>query len=320
MVKLTPQRLENKLKKFFLTLIIVLLSEQAFTYENSIIYKINNEIITSYDVKKEASYLTSLNPSLKDLDMSDLTTLSIQSIIKEKIKKIELEKNYELGKNLEDPALLNIVERVYKNIGQKDESEFREYLTSFDISIQWIIKKLEIESLWNKLIFNKYKNQVTIDVQEIREELANEAKFEKKQKKIFLSEILVKFNSDQDYINLTDKIKKSIQEIGFNNTASIYSISDTANKGGKIGWVDQISLSPKILNGLENLKKGENTQPIKLSNNFLFLRIEDVEITNIKFDLEKVLNRRIMGERNKQLDQFSNIFFNRVKQNIKIDG
>ena len=135
-----------------------------------------------------------------------------------------------------------------------------------------------------------------------------------------LSEILVKFNSDQDYINLTDKIKKSIQEIGFNNTASIYSISDTANKGGKIGWVDQISLSPKILNGLENLKKGENTQPIKLSNNFLFLRIEDVEITNIKFDLEKVLNRRIMGERNKQLDQFSNIFFNRVKQNIKIDG
>tara|TARA_B110000037_G_scaffold6719_1_gene7214 strand:- start:1003 stop:1929 length:927 start_codon:yes stop_codon:yes gene_type:complete len=308
------------MKKFFLILIITFISKNAFTYENSIIYKVNNEIITTFDVKKESNYLRSLNPSLNNLDMSDLTNLSIQSIIKEKIKKIELEKNYTLGANLDDPGLLNVLEGVYKNIGQKNEQQFIEYLTNFDISIEWIKKKLEIESLWNKLIYDKYKNQISIDIQEIREELTNETKLGKEQKKFFLSEILIKFTSDQDYINMIDKINKSIEEIGFNNTASIFSISDTADKGGKIGWINQTSLSPKILNRLKNLKEGENTKPIKLNNNFLILKIEDMEITNIKIDFKKALNRRLINEQNKQLDKFSTIFFNRVKQNIKIDG
>ena len=308
------------MKKIFLILIITLLSKNAFTYENSIIYKVNNEIITTFDVKKESNYLRSLNPSLKNLDMSDLTKLSIQSIIKEKIKKIELEKNYKLGANLNDPALLSILEGVYTNVGQKNELEFRQYLKNFDISIELVKKKLEIESLWNKLIFDKYKNQISIDVQEIREELTIETKLGKEQKKFFLSEILIKFTSDQDYKNMIGRINKSIEEIGFNNTASIYSISDTGDKGGKIGWVNQTSLSPKFFNGLKNLKKGENTKPIKLNNNFLILKIEDMKITNIKIDFEKALNRRLINEQNKQLDQFSTIFFNRVKQNIKIDG
>ena len=310
----------KKISFFFILIIIVLLSNTSYSYENSIIRKINNEIITEYDVKKEANYLRALNPNLKKLNISKLTKLALNSIIREKIKKIELEKNSSLGKNLDDPMVLSTFESVYKNIGIKNEDEFEQYLKEFNISIEWTKMKLEIESLWNSLIYNKYRNQVSIDKEEIRKNLKKDIKLRKKQKNFLLSEIVVKFNSNQEFLSLTEMIEESIVEIGFSNTANTHSISGSANKGGKIGWINQTSLSPKILNEIKDLVNGEYTKPIKINSNFLILKIEDSKITNVQIDLEEALNKRILNERNKQLDQFSTIFFNRVKKNIIIDG
>ena len=180
--------------------------------------------------------------------------------------------------------------------------------------------KLEIENLWNNLIFNKYRNQVSIDSEKIRKELKADIELNKKQKKIFLSEILIETASDQDFLRSSKMIQDSIEKIGFNNTANIHSISSSANKGGKIGWIDETSLSPIILNELKGLEKGKYTKPIKIGSNFLILKVEDIEITNIQINFEEALNKRIMNERDKQLDQFSTIFFKRVKKNITIDG
>ena len=188
MGKLTHLVLIDNMKKisvFFILIITVLLSDTSYSYENSIIYKINNEIITKYDVKKEANYLRALNPNLKDLGISKLTKLGLKSIIKEKIKKIELEKNTTLGEHLDDPMVLNTNESVYRNIGIKNEDEFEQYLKKFNISIEWTKTKLEIESLWNSLIYNKYKNQVSIDNEEIREKLKRDIKLRKTKKKFY---------------------------------------------------------------------------------------------------------------------------------------
>ena len=310
----------KKISFFFILIIIVLPSNTSYSYENSITHKINNEIITEYDVKKEANYLRALNPNLKKLNISKLTKLALNSIIREKIKKIELEKNRSLGKNLDDPMVLSTFESVYKNIGIKNEDEFEQYLKEFNISIEWTKMKLEIESLWNSLIYNKYRNQVSIDKEEIRKNLKKDIKLRKKQKIFLLSEIVLKFNSNQEFLSLTKMIEESIVEIGFSNTANTHSISGSANKGGKIGWINQTSLSPKILNEIKDLVNGEYTKPIKINSNFLILKIEDSKITNVQIDLEEALNKRILNERNKQLDQFSTIFFNRVKKNIIIDG
>ena len=310
----------KKISFFFILITIVLLSNTSYSYENSIVHKINNEIITEYDVKKEANYLRALNPNLKKLNISKLTKLALNSIIREKIKKIELEKNNSLGKNLDDPMVLSTFESVYKNIGIKNEDEFEQYLKEFNISIKWTKMKLEIESLWNSLIYNKYRNQVSIDKEEIRKSLKKDIKLRKKQKNFLLSEIVVKFNSNQEFLNLTKMIEESIAEIGFSNTANTHSISGSANKGGKIGWINQTSLSPKILTEIKDLVNGEYSKPIKINSNFLILKIEDSKITNVQIDLEEALNKRILNERNKQLDQFSTIFFNRVKKNIIIDG
>ena len=309
----------KKINFFFILIIIVLLSDASYSYENSIIYKINNKIITKYDVKKEANYLRALNTNLKNLDISKLEKLALNSITKEKIKKIELEKNNSLGENLDDPVVLNIFESVYKNIGIKNEDEFEQYLKKFNISIEWIKMKLQIESLWNNLIYNKYINQVSIDSEEIRRNLKRDIKLRKTQKKILLSEIVVKFNSNEEFLSLTKMIGESIAEIGFSNTANMHSISGSANKGGKIGWFSQTSLSPKILDEVKNLVNGEYTKPIKINSNFLILKIEDSEIVNVQIDFEEALKKRVLNERNKQLDQFSTIFFNRVKKNIIID-
>jgi len=310
----------KKISFFFILITIVLLSNTSYSYENSIVHKINNEIITEYDVKKEANYLRALNPNLKKLNISKLTQLALNSIIREKIKKIELEKNNSLGKNLDDPMVLSTFESVYKNIGIKNEDEFEQYLKEFNISIKWTKMKLEIESLWNSLIYNKYRNQVSIDKEEIRKSLKKDIKLRKKQKNFLLSEIVVKFNTNQEFLSLTKMIEESIAEIGFSNTANTHSISGSANKGGKIGWINQTSLSPKILTEIKDLVNGEYSKPIKINSNFLILKIEDSKITNVQIDLEEALNKRILNERNKQLDQFSTIFFNRVKKNIIIDG
>jgi len=310
----------KKISVFFILLIAVLLSNISFSYENSIIYKINNEIITNYDLKKEANYLKALNPNLKNLNFSELTKLALKSIINEKIKKIELEKNNSLGKDLSNPDLLSIYQNIYRNIGVKNENEFEQYLKKFNISTEWLKMKLEIENLWNNLIFNKYRNQVSIDSEKIRKELKADIELNKKQKKIFLSEILIETASDQDFLRSSKMIQDSIEKIGFNNTANIHSISSSANKGGKIGWIDETSLSPIILNELKGLEKGKYTKPIKIGSNFLILKVEDIEITNIQINFEEALNKRIMNERDKQLDQFSTIFFKRVKKNITIDG
>ena len=181
----------KKISFFFILIIIVLLSNTSYSYENSIIYKINNEIITEYDVKKEANYLRALNPNLKKLNISKLTKLALNSIIKEKIKKIELKKNNSLGKNLDDPMVLSTFESVYKNIGIKNEDEFEQYLKEFNISIKWTKMKLEIESLWNSLIYNKYRNQVSIDKEEIRKSLKKDIKLRKKQNLVVLRKLLI---------------------------------------------------------------------------------------------------------------------------------
>ena len=216
--------------------------------------------------------------------------------------------------------ILNTFKNIYRNIGIKDEDAFEQYLKKFNISIEWTKMKLEIETLWNSLIYNKYRNQVSIDKEEIRKKLKRDIKLKKTQKKFLLSEIVVKFNSSQEFLGLTKMIKESIAKIGFSNTASIYSISSSANKGGKIGWINQTSLSPKILNEIKDLVNGEYTKPIKIDSNFIILKIEDSQITNIQIKLEEALNKRILNERNRQLDQFSTIFFNRIKKNIIIDG
>ena len=113
-------------------------------------------------------------------------------------------------------------------------------------------------------------------------------------------------------------ISESINEIGFENTANLYSISDSAKVGGKIGWIRKDNLSAEVVEKLKNLKQNSNSPVIEIGNNYLILKINEIKETPVKIDKKKELEKMIMIETSKQLDKFSNIFYNKIKLNSKI--
>ena len=307
--------------KIFFTLILfltvssnILLSDDFF-----IKYKVNNKIITNYDIQKEERYLLTLNPSLKKIDVNQRKNLATKSIIREKIKLIELSKYYDLEINENEDILADIINNLFIKNGLKNEQQIKKYLNDSNLEYEWVLQKIKIETYWNTLIMQKYGNQVKIDTNIIKEELQDQLKNLRKDRKLLLSEILIQFDNKKNVESEKQKILKSIKDIGFENTASMLSISKTAKTGGKIGWIDEKTLTKQIFEKLKNLKKDEITSFIKLNNNYLIIKILDVKEIEKKFNFEKILQKRISLKKNQQLEIFSGIYFEKIKQNTIID-
>ena len=115
------------------------------------------------------------------------------------------------------------------------------------------------------------------------------------------------------------RMNKSIDEIGFKNTANTYSIAESAKFGGDIGWLEEINLSKKIVGHIKKLKIGEITKPILNGKNYLILKLENIKEETVKIKRDVMLKRLIQSEKDRQLTQFSNIYFNKVKINTSID-
>ena len=305
---------------FYYILIFFFLSEiQVSSMENKIILKVNNNIITTFDIKQEEKYLIILNSNLKKLDPNRLKILAIDSIVKEKIKEIELNKYYKIEKVLDDNNLKEIIKDLYLTVGFKKERGFKNYLETQNLKFSSVKRKLGVEMLWNSLIFTKFSNRIVIDEIEIKKNLEKEIKNLNISRDLFLSEILIKNSKDLKLDIVYSEILKSIENVGFANTANIFSISDTAKIGGKIGWVKEPSLSKQIINNIINLNKGQISKPIKINENFLILKIDDTKISKRKIDINKILSNRVIYKKNQQLERFSIAYFNKVKQSIQIN-
>ena len=307
----------NKIK-FICTLIILLtLSVKSYSNENiHIVYKVNNQIITNADIEKEYHYLISLNNQIKNLDKVKVLEISKESALKEKIKKIELAKYFDL-----ETLDLNIdiyLQNFYKNLNINSDTEFKQYLKGNNMSLDYVKTKIQIEILWNQLIYDRYIAQINIDRDELKKKL-DEASNGLNQKIYSLSEILFDKENNSSFEKKLENIGQSISEIGFNNTANIYSISDSSKFGGKIGWVDEKKLSKKIIQELQSLEAGQYTKPIQTGSSFLILKIEEIKYEKAMFNEDEELNKMIQFETGKQLDQFSKIFYNKIKINSLID-
>ena len=306
------------MKKFKTTTIGVIFSIFFFTIslaiENKILFKVNNEIITSIDILTELKYLGIINKDLKKTTKSQAFEIVKRSLIREKIKEIELKKLFK-EIEVEEKFLNNLLIDYFKSINIKTISEFEKFFISNDINPNLIKKKISIEILWNQLIYSKFKQNVKIDRKSIQNELSNNVK----KKEFLLSEILFNINESE---KLNDKIvllKKEIKEKGFSQTALTYSISDTSNKGGKLGWVSETIMNKKIKNEVKKIKVGNYTNPIVIPGGFLIIKIEDIrELDNIS-DLNDEIEKIIKDKTNEQLNQFSNIYFNKIKKDMVIN-
>lgn len=216
---------------------ILIIFNKAYTLENKILFKVNNEIITTYDINIEENYLKILDPNINNLNNEEIKKIAINSAINEKIKLIELKKYYKIGENLNDPNLIDLIKRIYTNLSFENEQEFIKHLKKTNQSFELIKKKIQIESYWNNLIFNKFMDKVSINQEKIKQEIYQQIEGSENINKYFLSEIVFKNKKGLNLENMYKEIEESIYEIGFNNTANIYSQSDTSKLGGKIGWM-----------------------------------------------------------------------------------
>ena len=303
------------LKKFLKYWILIFLfsCSNSLSFENKIILKIENQIITSLDVNNEYKYLIALNPSLKDSKKKDVIKFSERSIINEKIKKIEIDKNFDNPK-IPKSILENILKNVYSKIGLTSLDEFKRYLTINNINYEDIKNKLIIEALWNELIIIKFSSKIKINENDLRKRINSN----KIIKSFLLSEIFFEIT---DSSNLDDKfkeIKNVINDKGFEFAALKYSISSTSNLGGKLDWINENSLNKNIKLALENLEINEFTKPIIVSGGFLILQINDIKKTRIEIDEDKEFKKLINYEKNNQLNQYSTIYFNKIKKDLVI--
>ena len=278
-----------------------------------IVMKVNNEIITNININEEYRYLIALNTDLKSLKKEEIFNLAKNSFLREKIKENELKKYFKL--NQSSKYIDQTIKNLYSSLNISSEIEFKKYLSVYNLTIEDVKKKLEIEVLWNELIYTKFHKQIDIDEEKIKKKI-NENKI---QKNYLLSEIFFSGENKEKINEKYNLIKKSISEIGFKNTANIYSLTESAKIGGSIGWIGENQLAKKVVNEINELQVGEFTKPINIPGGVVILKLDKKEDKKISLDFDSELKKLIEYEKNRQLNQFSTVYFNKLKFNTKIE-
>ena len=305
------------MKKIYLFIFVIIFFnlKTSLKSEVSLLFKINNEIITNMDIRKEAQYLMALSNQLKDLNNKKMNEIAIESLIREKIKKVELSKFFLLDQK--NPYLDTVIENFYLKLNLESKEQFEEYLKNNNLTIQEVKKKIEIENLWNQLIYDKYKSQVYIDQEKLKRKIISEKELQLELIYKF-SEIVFEKQQDKTLDDTIKIINRSISEIGFENSANTFSLSDSSKFGGDIGWVKKKNLSDIIYKNIADLEIGSHTMPIQLGSNFLILKLEDIKNEKVEIDQDAELKRMVNFEQTRQLNKFSTIHYNKVKINIDV--
>ena len=305
------------MKKKIFALLFFLTLNQALSIETKIIHTIQNEIITNIDIKNEFKYLMAFNNSLKELDKEKILNISNESIIKERIKKIEILKNFKEIKINEEYSDL-LIKNVYLKLNLKSINEFETYLKNYDLKISNIKTKVTIDALWNELIIQKYGAKITINETEIKKNILKNNKIQSKEYQ--LSEIIFEVASKEEIQKKYVEVVKSINEIGFKNSAATFSFSESAKVGGDIGWINENSLNNNIKKYINTPQIGQITKPIIISNGILILKLINTKNSETTINIENELKKAIDYERNRQLNQYSKIYYNKIKKNLDFNG
>tara|TARA_B100000886_G_scaffold207039_1_gene143142 strand:+ start:210 stop:1085 length:876 start_codon:yes stop_codon:yes gene_type:complete len=280
-----------------------------------IIAEINQEAITNVDLDFEKRYLMSLNPNLRKLDQNRILDYAKNSLINERIKKNEIEKSFEIVQN--QTLLSKVIGNIYSSIGISSLKEFEDYLIQNNVDIERVKEKISIEIAWNDLIVKIFADEIEIDQNSILKELE---KFDKeKVDNLLLSEIIFTINNKNEFNSKYDEIKKSISDIGFEETARIYSLSDSKKSGGNLGWIYENQLSKEIIDELSKIVIGSYTKPIVTSGGFLIIKLNDIKSESIEIDKDTQLKKMIAFEKERQFTTFSTLYYKRVYNNAEIN-
>ena len=302
--------------KIYVVIVFLIFFKNSISYSQiQIKYKIDEEIITNVDILNEGKYLIFLRPSLNKLPQEEMIKISTNSLIKEIIKKKELKKIF---KDIEKKEYAEIKKNLFNFKKVKNENEFLDLIKKNNISYDKILQKIKYEALWNELIFRKFNSLVKIDEKKLKEKLilkfSNDKKYEYN-----LSEILFEVEKSETFKNKYKQIIEYINLNDFKAAASKFSISSSSNKGGEIGWIKETLLSDRLVKILKQIKMSEMIKPIKYPNGYLIIKVNDIREIKETLNIDNELRESVNFERNKQLNQFSLLYYKKLKQNTTIN-
>ena len=301
----------------FFSLLIFAFVDLAKAKEIKILYKLENEIITNQDVIEELNYLVSLNNNLKSLEKNKLNQIAISSIIKEKIKYLELKKYFKIDENTKEVDEV-VLKELNKRLRINEVKDIKEYFSLYNLSLKQVKFKIRIELFWNKLIYDRYINKISINKKDFKKKILNDYKNKEFVDEYFLKEILFSLEENENLEKKYLDIKNTIKSTGFENAANIYSVSDTSKFGGEIGWVNKLQLSTKITSQLDKIAIGDLTNYIPVGNSYLIIKLDNKRKIKSEINLDEETEILIQKETDRQLNQYSINLFNKLKKNIFI--
>ncbi len=306
----------NKILKYstYFTVFILLIITHISSAENKIILKVNNEIITTVDILNEIKYLSIISNDFKKIEKNKKIELARNSLIRQKIKFIEILK-FRKNLNVDDSVFENIIRSYFINLNINNLKDFEIFFQSHSLNTKTIKEKVVIETLWNRLIYEKFSKNVKINKNEIEESIRKK----ENQNEYLLSEIIFNIDKKEDLDQKINLINKTINMKTFSEAALIHSISNSAKNGGKLGWIKENILSKIVKNEIKKIDIGEFTKPIVIPGGFLILKIENTREVKKSIDLNKEIKNIIKKKTNDQLNIFSNIYLNKLKKSIQIN-
>ena len=285
--------------------------------QNKIIATVNNEIITSYELKNKIMTFLILNKvEVNQENINNYKNQSLKTLINMKIRKNELVKYNLLNSKIDTSRFIEQQSKKYNFTIEEFKKEFLNNNLSYDLYLQ----EIQLELGWQQLILQLYGNKIIVDEYEIDEELKKIIDTQKEMIEYRLSEIEVQVNDNEKITDLVEEIQNQIIKDGFKNTAIKYSTSSTALEGGEIGWVNSESLSNKMLNAISNMKLKEVSKPMMHNNSILFVKLEEIKkVDALKINSIETKKKIIDQKKNELLNLFSNSHLSKIRNNASIE-
>ena len=303
--------------KIFILLFFFQISD-LIALETQIISRIEKIIITNVDIKNEYRYLIATNKNIEDLKKEQILQIAKNSLINDSIKENEILKNFS-DLEINQEYLESVIKMTFNRLGFDNLQDFRNYLEEYKTNYEYIKKKIEIETLWNQIIFQKYSEKITINQDQIKKKIESEIKENEYFKNYLISELIFKAKNNDEIMEKYKEIKKSININGFKKTVLLFSVGDSKKKNGAIGWLRETEMSDIIKSEITSINVNQFTKPITIPGAFLILYINEIKDEKSDINLEEELQKAINREKNRKLSQYSQIYFNKVKKSTFVN-
>ena len=306
---------KEKILNYLFILFFLFQTSQAFAkISNSIIITVGNLPITHLDLVKEMRLVSIISKNkIDNSNKEQIKNIAAKSLIKRKIKEIEINKYRIKSYNKND--LEKLIKKTSINLGTNEDG-LRKIMNSNSVNFEYLKRKFEIDLKWNTLIFELYKNKVVLNMSEVEEKINSEIQKIDANREFLLYEIAINL-PEGDLQPTVKKIMDNIKMEGFENTAKKFSISESAEQGGNVGWINEKKLSKEIYENVRNLNTSEIGKPLVLENTVLIIKKMGEKV--YEKNIEKVKNNIVRIEKDKKLKMFSNSHYSNLERITQIN-